>query len=174
MCSIVKLNVTDHALQRYEQLVSSKDNFINNFREIATKWCEIAIQHSKYIGPSFNGKLMYRFSDYILLLSADKKNVVTIKPADYTEGLSPESEETLKSTIKRTVMRLVRPLYEKQHTLNLEIHKQEIARLRVHSPNTKKIIGERIADLNSQLTELKREINAHSALGYRYGVNIEE
>lgn len=171
---MTKLIVTDHALQRYEQRVSSKDNFRKDFREIATKWCENALKHSKYIGVQYDGKLKYRFSDYILILSHDKKAVVTIKPANYTEEMAPQAEETLKSTIKRTVMSMVRPLYERQHTLIIEIHKQEIAKLRVHNPNTKTIITQRIVELNEQLDDLKREINAHSSLAYRHGVNIEE
>lgn len=169
-----KLIVTDHALERFEQRVSSKDNFRPNFREIVVDWCEKAIAHSRYIGADTHGAHLYRYSDYILVLDDKKRRVITIKPKDYSVGQAKEVEDTLKQTIKKTIMRMLRPMFERQQTLLIEIHTLELRKIRVHNPQTKQSIGERIDGLYAQLDAVKREINVHSSLAYKHGVKIDE
>lgn len=168
------IKVTDHALARYEQRVSSKDNFKPNFREIVRGWFAASLNEAKHVRWNRDGTRVWAYENWHIVTNQEKNVVITVAPKTHAPGTVPEDvEKTIMKTIKRTFMRLVRPLQERKHSIIVEIHSNELKRLRVHNPQTKKIISGRIDALNSELDEVMKDISAHSALAYRYKVNIE-
>lgn len=167
------IKVTDHALARYEQRVSSKDNFRKNFREIVAKWCENAISEGVYIGKGMHGNRIYEFHDWQIITNHAKNVIVTITPRMGMDKAPKEVEDEIKKTVMSTVRRLVRPLLEKRHTIVVEIHTNELKKLRVHNPQTKKIISGRIEHLNGELEAVIKEINMHETVAFNHGVKIE-
>lgn len=170
-----KVIVTDHAVERFRDRVSSRDSHKPaEFKERVEDWCGKALKHSKQVGLAPDGRRLFRYTDYILVMDATRNIVVTIKPRNYAAGLAKDAEDSIKAAVKRQVMKLVRPYLTRQHELIISIHDNELKRLRVHNPNTKQSIGERIDELNSQLDGVRTEINRFSALAYQYGINVEE
>lgn len=127
---------------------------------------------SKSLGRGANGAELFRFSDYIIVIK--ESTVITIKPYYSAADHAPDVEETLKQTIRKTIKRLLRPHLTRQQEILIEIHTQELKKLRVHNPETQSIIGGRIADLYEQLEFVKRQINSVSTIAYQHGVQIEE
>ena len=99
--------------------------------------------------------------------------VITIRPTQRVDEVAPDVEDSIKDVVKRTILRMIRPLCERQHKILIEIHTQELAKIRVHHPATKKIISWRIESLHEQLDEITKDIQAHSSVGHKYGINIE-
>lgn len=168
----MSIKVTDHALARYEQRVSSKDNFRKNFRNIVREWCEKAIKDGKYLGKGMHGNHIYEYFDWQVITNHAKNVIVTITPRDGMETVPKEVEDAIKKSVSSTVNKLLRPLLEKRHELVVEIHTNEIKKLRVHNPKTKKIISKRIDELNKELDSVIKEISMHESVAFNHGVKI--
>lgn len=166
-----KYIVTDHAAKRFRERVSSKGAHSTAFKKRVSEWVETAMAHSKKLGNYPDGTELYRFTDYVLVFNGS--TLITIKPHESAASYVPGVEETIKSTIKKQVMRMLRPYLTRQQELLIEIHTQELKKLRVHNPETQQIIDGRISDLYEQLEMVKRQINTFSSIAYKHGVKME-
>lgn len=171
----MSVRVTDHAIRRYNERVTARHKHRSDIRKIVEEWCEKALSHSKYLGVQSKGQLMYGYSNWNLILTHDKEAVITItQRQDFYETVSESVEKDIKESLDKTIRRMVKPLIQRRHELVIEIHSEELKRMKVHHPDTKKIIGERIENLNRELDSLILEISAHSSLAYKYGLDTED
>lgn len=170
-----KVAVTEHAVERFKQRVSSKGSHRQDFRKKVEEWCEHAMKHAKYIGTEGpNQCRLYRFSDFVLVLDAKDDKVVTIQPSAQSVGIPPEVELGLKETIKKQIVRMVRPQLIRQQEIIISINDYKLRRFRVHNPGTKESLKQRMIDAETQLDNVRKEINAYLQLAYQHGVKIDE
>lgn len=168
-----KIGVTNHALERFEERVTKKWSHLPNARSKSSEWFTTALDSATFIGAQDDGKLQWRYEDNVIITDEGMKTVVTIRPSRRVDEVAPTVDESIKDVVKRTILRMIRPLCERQHKILIEIHTQELAKIRVHHPATKKIISGRIETLHGQLDEITKDIQAHSSVGHKYGINIE-
>lgn len=168
-----KIGVTNHALERFEERVTKKWSHSPSARSKASEWFTAALDSAKFIRAQEDGKLQWRYEDNVIITDEGMKTVVTIRPSRRVDEVAPTVDESIKDVVKRTILRMIRPLCERQHKILIEIHTQELAKIRVHHPATKKIISGRIEALHGQLDEITKDIQAHSSVGHKYGINIE-
>ena len=167
------IGVTNHALERFGERVTKKYSHLPNARDKAAEWFSVALESATFIRAQDDGKLQWRYENNVIVTDESLKTVVTIRPSQRVDEVAPTVEESIKDVVKRTILRMIRPLCERQHKILIEIHTQELAKIRVHHPATKKIISGRIEALHGQLDEITKDIQAHSSVGHRYGINIE-
>lgn len=167
------IGVSNHALERFGERVTKKYSHLPNARSKAAEWFAVALESATFIGAQDDGKLQWRYEDNVIITDEGMKTVVTIRPSRRVDELAPTVDESIRDVVKRTILRMIRPLCERQHKLLIEIHTQELAKIRVHHPATKKIISGRIESLHGQLDDITKELQAHSSVGHKYGVNIE-
>lgn len=167
------IGVTNHALERFGERVTKKYSHLPNARDKAAEWFSVALESATFIRAQDDGKLQWRYENNVIVTDESLKTVVTIRPSQRVDEVAPTVEESIKDVVKRTILRMIRPLCERQHKILIEIHTQELAKIRVHHPATKKIISGRIETLHDQLDEITKDIQAHSSVGHKYGINIE-
>ena len=168
-----KIGVTNHALERFEERVTKKWSHLPNARSKASEWLTTALDSAKFIRAQDDGNLQWRYENNVIVTDEEMTRVITIRPTQRVDEVAPDVEDSIKDVVKRTILRMIRPLCERQHKILIEIHTQELAKIRVHHPATKKIISGRIESLHEQLDEITKDIQAHSSVGHKYGINIE-
>ena len=168
-----KIGVTNHALERFEERVTKKWCHLPNARSKASEWFTTALDSAKFIRAQDDGNLQWRYENNVIVTDEEMSRVITIRPTQRVDEVAPDVEDSIKDVVKRTILRMLRPLCERQHKILIEIHTQELAKIRVHHPATKKIISGRIESLHEQLDEITKDIQAHSSVGHKYGINIE-
>ena len=166
--------VTRHALDRFSERVTPLWEHEPDFHDRVLKWCTDALETAKFIRAQDDGKLQWRFAENVIVTCPEIKTVITIRPSKFSDNTAPSLEEEVISVIKNTVVKALRPLFVKKHEIIIEMHSHELSKLRVHNPQTKKIIRGRIDALQGELEDLTKDIQAHSAVGHKYGINIDE
>ena len=168
----MELEVTQHALERFEERVTTKYSNKTTFYKKVKEWCENSVKNGKFLGVDHNGFEMHRSSNFVLIIKGN--NVITIKPAESETKAYYEVENTVKQTVKTSIKRMLRPLIEKQHTLLIEINTNELKRVRVHHPDTKKSISIKIEGLQEELDAVRRDISLHRSVAHKYDIKLEE
>ena len=168
----MELEVTQHALERFEERVTTKYSNKPTFYKKVKEWCENSVKNGKFLGVDHNGFEMHRSSNFVLIIKGN--NVITIKPAESETKAYYEVENTVKQTVKTSIKRMLRPLIEKQHTLLIEINTNELKRVRVHHPDTKKSISIKIEGLQEELDAVRRDISLHRSVAHKYDIKLEE
>lgn len=168
----MELEVTQHALERFEERVTTKYSNKPTFYNKVKEWCENSVKNGKFLGVDHNGFEMHRSSNFVLIIKGN--NVITIKPAESETKAYYEVENTVKQTVKTSIKRMLRPLIEKQHTLLIEINTNELKRVRVHHPDTKKSISIKIEGLQEELDAVRRDISLHRSVAHKYDIKLEE
>lgn len=167
-----KYSVTQHAIQRYADRVSVKGLNREDFPKRVEDWCNTAIKDGKSLGDQPNGTTWYRFTEHIVVVNESQKRVVTIVPAEDYVDTNDSIFGEIESVVLRTLRRVVRPSLERKHELMSELHKLELNRLRVHNPNTKMIIGEKITKVEAELDEISKRIVSCTSIAHQYKVKL--
>lgn len=168
----MELEVTQHALERFEERVTTKYSNSPSFYKKVKEWCENSVENGKFLGVDHNGFEIHRSSNFVLIIKGG--NVITIKPAENETKAYYEVENTVKQTVKTSIKRMLRPLIEKQHELLIEINTNELKRVRVHHPDTKKSISIKIEGLQEELDDVRRDITLHRSVAHKYDIKLEE
>ena len=168
----MELEVTQHALERFEERVTTKYSNKPTFYQQVKEWCENSVENGKFLGVDHNGFEIHRSSNFVLIIKGG--NVITIKPAENETKAYYEVENTVKQTVKTSIKRMLRPLIEKQHELLIEINTNELKRVRVHHPDTKKSITIKIEGLQEELDAVRRDITLHRSVAHKYDIKLEE
>lgn len=168
----MELEVTQHALERFEERVTTKYSNKTTFYQKVKEWCENSVKNGKFLGVDHNGFEIHRSSNFVLIIKGG--NVITIKPAENETKAYYEAENTVKQTVKTSIKRMLRPLIEKQHELLIEINTNELKRVRVHHPDTKKSITIKIEGLQEELDAVRRDITLHRSVAHKYDIKLEE
>ena len=168
----MELEVTQHALERFEERVTTKYSNKTTFYQKVKEWCENSVKNGKFLGVDHNGFEIHRSSNFVLIIKGG--NVITIKPAENETKAYYEVENTVKQTVKTSIKRMLRPLIEKQHELLIEINTNELKRVRVHHPDTKKSITIKIEGLQEELDAVRRDITFHRSVAHKYDIKIGE
>lgn len=168
----MELEVTQHALERFEERVTSKYSNKPTFYKKVKEWCENSVKNGRLLGIDHNGYELHRSSDVVLVIKGG--NVITIKPAEHETEAYYTVENTVKQTVRTSIQRMLRPLIEKQHQLLIEINTNELKRVRVHHPDTKKSITVKIEGLQDELDAVRRDITFHRSVAHKYDIKIGE
>ena len=171
---MARIRMSSHALDQYRDRVSMVGSHRTDYREKASEWCDKAIKNASKVYTQKSGKILHTYGIHAVITDAEKSVVVTIKPAPESSERVPEVEEALKDTVKRQALKMVRPLIAEKHEIAIKLHEYELKRIRVHHPETKRKLTEKVEEMSRRLDAIYDDITAHSALAYRYGVNIEE
>lgn len=168
----MELEVTQHALERFEERVTSKYSNKPTFYKKVKEWCENSVKNGRLLGVDHNGYELHRSSNFVLVIKGG--NVITIKPAEHETEAYYAVENTVKQAVKSSIQRMLRPLVEKQHQLLIEINTNELKRVRVHHPDTKKSITVKIEVLQDELYAVRRDITFHRSVAHKYDIKIGE
>src|SRR5699024_2778791 len=115
----MELEVTQHALERFEERVTTKYSNKPTFYQKVKEWCENSVENGKFLGVDHHGFEILGASNFVSIMK--EGNVITIKPAENETKAYYEVECTVKQTVKTSINRMLRPLIEKQLQLLIEI-----------------------------------------------------
>src|SRR5699024_408304 len=123
---MMELEGTQHALERFEERVTTKYSNKPTFYTKVKEWCENSVENGKLLVIDHNGFEIHRSANFVLIITGG--NVITIKPAEHETENYYAVENTVKQTVKSSIQRMLRPLVEKQHELLIEINTNKMKR----------------------------------------------
>lgn len=168
---MAKYNITNHAMERYAERVSRVGYGKQSFRKQAEEWAEANVPKSTSLGKKADGHLHYRIDNMELVVSTDDQ-LITILDVDPDLDIIDDIVHAVSDGIKRQLERTIRPYRRMQRELLIEMHEREISRLKVFNPETQDIIGGKISEVQSQLTEVEAKLRSIQRLASKYGVDI--
>lgn len=143
----MKYNPTDHAVERYQTRVGVYVDE-DQLRAHATEWFNKVMKVAEYVGNGRNETLMYRYQQYLIIVDKDERDVVTL--SYYNQGFSEVAKE-ITANIRKQLQEAIAPKRELERELLIEMHQEEIARLRCTDRR-------RLPEINSNLAEINRNI----------------
>lgn len=163
--------ISNHAMERYAERVSRVGYGKQSFRKQVEEWAKANVPKATYLGKKADGHYHYRLDNLELVVSTDNY-LVTILDVDPDFDIIDDIVTAVSDGIKRQLERTIRPYKRMQRELLIEMHEREIDRLKVYNPETQEIIGGKINEVQTQLTEVEAKLRSIQRLASKYGVDI--
>lgn len=147
-------NPTDHAVERYKTRVGGRGND-EQLRHHATEWFNRAMKVAEYLGKGRNDTLMYRYKQYLIIVSGDGENIVTI--SYYNQSYSEVVKE-ITTTLRESILATLDPLRQQERELLIEMHRREINRLECDEEHLMHVIEHGIESVNRRIMAVQHSI----------------